>query len=273
MGCGRRIIINGASLLGFAWLSAGPLRAADAPDARRAVSDAGLAFESARLLAGAPRVAALQDCERQLDEALRGKLDDPARGAAALLSGSIHFELGDAARATDDFKRAAKGLESSTFADDAALAQIQALEATGRDADAMREWGRWETRFPQSSLLPEARLAQAWNALRRGQVAEAEKRLATLVAAEPHLDKDARVVMARATADYLAGRPAQARTRLTGMSDAGAVYLRGLTFAAEGAFLKAAASFQEVADRHPHSPLRDWAMFGKADAFYRSRAY
>ena len=247
--------------------------AVPAVDATRALNGAGLQFESARLLQGAPRITALEESERALQEALRSELDSPTRAAAALLAGSIRFELGDAKRAEEEFQRAVKGLEKGDFSDDATFARIQALESAGQDAEAMKEWTRWEARFPKSPLVPEARLAQAWNALRRGQVPDGEKRLAALVAASPYLEKDSRVSLARATAAYLAANPTEALSRLGTGADASAIYLRGLCFAAQGSQLKAAASFQEVADRHPHSPLRDLALFAKADAFLRSRAY
>jgi TolA-binding protein len=87
------------------------------------------------------------------------------------------------------------------------------------------------------------------------------------------MEKDGRVALALATAAYAGGRAAEAVKRLGTANDAPALYLRGLCLATQGSLLKAAASFQELADRHPNSPLRDPALFCKADAFFRSRAY
>ena len=243
-------------------------------DPMQAVAQVGMQFESARLLNGAARVSALQETDEALQAALRGRLDDESRAAAALLAGSIAFQRGDAKTAEKEFERASKGLSKTDFADDAELARIQALEAQGRDAEAAREWSRWEQRHPQSPLLPEARLAQAWNALRRGALPEADKRLAALVTASPELATDPRVVLARATSAYRGARPAEALSLLgSSGGDDRAVYLRGLCHVAQGNLLRAAASFQEVADRSPDSPLHDSALFAKANAFLQSRAY
>lgn len=269
----RRVAGWSVCVLGFLPVAA---RAADEPDPAvvQAVSEAGMRLETARLVTGAPRVAALREADATLEQALRGKLDDQMKGAAALLAGSIHLELGDAEQAASDFKQAGKKLDKTDFADDAAFGRIQALEAAGRDADAMREWSRWESRYPKSSLLEEARLAQAWNALRRGAPEEADKRFTALVSASPHIEKDPRVVLGRATSAYLNGDPVAALGLLEqGNGDDRATYVRALCEAARGNMLRAAASYQEVADRYPDSPLRDAALFAKANAFLQSRAY
>ena len=260
----------------FAPLVTGVARAGDdhaAPAALRQLNDAGVAFENARVLDRARRVAALEETELLLQAVPQGALPADARGAAALLAGAIRYEMGDPARAEEAFGRATKGLSDGDFADDAAFARIQALEAAGKDVEAAKEWPKWEARFKTSPLLPEARLAAAWNAMRRGKVSDAEKLLASLVTAAPWAEKDARVGLARATAAYLAGRPAEAASRLGTTNSSSATYLRGLCYTAQGNLLKAAASFQEVADRDPNSPLRDPALFAKANAFLSSRAF
>jgi TolA-binding protein len=259
-----------------AWLVPAAVHAADESDreAVQALSAAGMRFEAAQLVTGAPRVAALQEADRALEEALRGKLEGEMQGAAALLAGSIHFEQGNAARAQSDFKQAGKKLGKGDFADDADFARIQALEAAGRDADAMKEWSRWESRYPKSPLVTEAHLAEAWNALRRGAAPEAENLFTALVTASPYVEKDPRVVLGRATSAYLNGDPAAALTLLEhGNGDDRAIYLRGLCEVARGNLLRAAASYQEVADRYPDSPLHDAALFAKANAFLQSHAY
>src|SRR5439155_752139 len=54
---------------------------------------------------------------------------------------------------------------------------------------------------------------------------------------------------------------------------ASAIYLRALCFRASGSLLKAAAAFQDVADRYPESKLRDYALLAKADAFLKAKDY
>src|SRR5438046_2932022 len=84
------------------------------------------------------------------------------------------------------------------------LAAIRAEEAAGQDAEAAREWTRWEKGHPSSPLIHEARLARAWNALRRGDEAEADRALTALNAA-PWMAADPRVRLARATLFYNRG--------------------------------------------------------------------
>jgi TolA-binding protein len=240
----------------------------------RALTDIGLQFESARfLVADDARRAALQEAESNLDAVLKGKVDDDLRAAAALLSGTIRYERRDPAGAEEAYRRAAKGFGNGDLADDAEFARIQSLEAAGKDADAARDWIKWEARFAKSPLLPEARLAQAWNALRRGKLPEAEKLLQSAVTVAPWFEKDTRVALARATCAALGGRPDEALGRLGTASGAREGYLRGRCYAAKGNWLKAAASYQEVAERYPQSPLHDPALFAKANAFLTSRAF
>lgn len=253
---------------------AGQNQGAAAAAAASQLSEAGMAFEAARVLSGARKLAALEEAERAVQAVPQGDLQGDARAAAAFLAGSIRYELGDPLRAEAEYKRAAKGLRDGAFADDAEFARIQALEAAGKDDEAARDWTKWEGRFPNSTLLPDARLAQAWCALRRGKQADAEGLLTKLVAANPWLEKDGRFRLARAASAYVAGRHAEALTWLEGVAaDAPVIYLRGLCHAAQGNLLKAAASYQEVAERFASSPLRDAALFAKANAFLTSRAY
>jgi TolA-binding protein len=243
-------------------------------DARRTLTAAGMAFESARLLSGAARVEALQGAQSALDAVLRSPLDDASRGAAALLSGSIHAELGAVEPARAEFERAAGKLRDGAFADDVEFVRIVNLAASGRDTEAAREWTRWEARFPKSPLRPEAQLVQAWVALRLDKPADAEQRLVALAGAEPHLAQDPRVVLARAFAAYRNGRAADALALLgPALTGAEAAYVRGLCHASRGDLIRAAAAFQEVAERSPDSPLRDPALFAKANAFLQARAY
>src|SRR6185503_13608508 len=54
---------------------------------------------------------------------------------------------------------------------------------------------------------------------------------------------------------------------------AAAVYLRALCLRGTGSLLRAAASFQDVADRYPDSNLRDYALLAKADAFLQAKDF
>ena len=136
-----------------------------------ALKEVGLAFESARLLPGADRVPALEEVDRNLATALRGDLKQEEAAAAMALSAQIRYELQDYRGAADGYRRAAGRMEKSPFVDDAEFVSIRAMEGAGQDRDADGAWMEWEKRHPLSPLRGEARLAQAWNALRRGETA------------------------------------------------------------------------------------------------------
>jgi TolA-binding protein len=234
-------------------------------------------FEQVRALTGTQRSAALAQAQQSLDQALRGGMDDNQRAAGRFLAASIAFELGDFAHAGVQYREAAGGLKEP-FADDADFAAIEAMEAAGDDAGAAREWVKWEKRHPASSLVPVARLKLAWNTLRRGEVAAGQKLLTALAISHPWITKDARFTLAQATAAWQAGKPADALAIL-GPRPAGPapLYLKALCLEKQGSLLKAAATYQEVAERHPESALRDPALLAKANTFlvagdYRSAA-
>jgi len=247
---------------------AAPHNAAPAPSALEPI---GRSFESARLLEGADRIAALEQVGTSVNEALRGDLDANRRAAAYALAGTIRSALGDFRGAITHFERAGK---EGPFADDAAFAAIEALEASGDDAAAAREWLQWEKKYPQSSLLPAARLAQAWNALRRGDVAASRKLLDGLAHTHPWIEKDPRGALARAVAFQIEGKSTEALAAL-GPSPQGApaLYLRALALQSQGVMLRAAAGFQSVAERYPGSPLADHARLAKANVFLAAAEY
>src|SRR5207249_3042350 len=144
-------------------MAAVPVEAARRPSAAAAptsLQEVGNAFEQDRLLAQADRVAALEQTQQSVAQVMRGGVDADHRDAARFLSGALDYELGHYPQAAQAFDEAV-GDGKGPFADDASLAAIQALEAAGRDADAAREWAKWERRFPQSPLIPAARLGQA----------------------------------------------------------------------------------------------------------------
>ncbi len=236
--------------------------------------ETGDAFESAQLLDDAARLLALESVEQSLTQVLRGDMDDERRTEARFLSARIRFERGDWLGAADGFDHAADAAGRGRYADDAAFAAIEAREAAGRDAEAAKEWPKWEKRFPQSPLIPAARLAQAWNALRRGEPSEAEKLLAKLAAASPWMVKNQRYVLARALTQMQSGRLPEALATLGDRPQSGpAIYLRGICLARNGQLLKAAAAWQEVAERWSQGPLADHARLAKANTFLAARDY
>ncbi|MGH7730526.1 MAG: tetratricopeptide repeat protein, partial [Candidatus Eiseniibacteriota bacterium] len=247
---------------------AGASKAARPVEATASLKEIGEDFEQLRALAGTPRSAAVAQAQQSLEQVLRGGLDGDQRAAARFLAGTIAFELGDFAHAGTQFREAAGGLGDGPFADDAGFAAIEALEASGDDAGAAREWAKWEKRHPASPLVPVARLRLAWNALRRGQVAVGQKLLTALAVSHPWIAKDARFTLAQATAAWQADKPADALAILGPKPQgAPALYLKALCLEKQGSLLKAAAAYQEVAERHPETALRDPALLAKANTF------
>ncbi len=237
------------------------------------LKETGVRYEQVRLLRDADRVAGFDEVTRSAAAIARGGSDDE-KAAARALAATVASERGEKTLASEEFRRAADGFGKGIFADDASFASIQALEASGDDVRAAGEWVEWTNRFPQSPLKGEALLAQAWNALRRGDPTVARKHLSALIAAQPWAAGDRRVALAQATALYAQGKPAEASSALTkDVTGAAATYLRGLLYRSQGNVLRSAAAFQEVADRYPDSPLRDPALLGKADAFLVARDY
>jgi len=237
------------------------------------LQDAGLRFESARLLGEADRAAGLEGALQITARAIQSGPGDE-RAAARFLSGEIRCGLGRYREAADEFRRAEDAFRKTPFADDAAFAAIQATEAAGNDAQAAKDWIEWEGRYPQSPLMGEARLAESWNALRRGDSNAAQKILAALTASRAWYAADSRVMLAQATALYQRGKPAEALAALGPKpSGAAAIYLRALCYRGSGSLLKAAAAFQDIADRYPDSNLRDYALLAKADAFLKAKDY
>jgi TolA-binding protein len=264
----------GALLVAPTHAGAGTTREARAASASGSLKEVGDEFEKVRLLSGSQRAAALAQTQQSVDQVLRGGLDADRRAAARLLAGTIAFELRDFAHAGQEYREAVGGLEKGPFADDAAFAVIQSLEAAGNDAEAAREWLKWEKRYPTSPLMPMARLRRAWNDLRRGEVVPGQKLLTALAASYPWMTKDARFTLAQATATWLAGKPAEALAILgPKATGAQAVYLKALCLEKQGTLLKAAAAYQEVAERYPESSLRDPALLAKANTFLVAKDY
>jgi TolA-binding protein len=257
--------------------SGAPSAAAD--DARTAEPIAELdgvaqAYEAIRWLPAEQRPQALDQTELSLAKVLRGGLDADAKAAARFLSGRILMDRGEFAQAQESFRAAARGSKSEGLVDDAEFAAIEAMESAGDDLGAAREWSRWEKRHGSSALVPAARLAQAWNSLRRGDAPAAQAMLDKLGTSHAWIRTMPSFVLARATAAYVAGRPAEA-LEVLGPKPEGArgAYLRGLCLQQQGSLLKAAAAFQDAAERVPATSLTDHALYAKANTFLLARDY
>ena len=239
------------------------------------LSNIGLALDAAKLQPAETRRGALEAVGRDLTVLLDKGIDKKQKSVALFISGEIRYALGDYASAVEVFEKAAKEDKKGPFADDAAAAAIQALEAAGNDEEAANAWIKWRKKYKDSPLVPEVMVAQAWNSLRRENLEEASALLEELANFYPWSQNDPRVALAHSTIALLEGRYSDALgAKPTGAStDAAAIYLRALAEEASGNMLKAAAKYQEVAERYPHSGLRDQAMLGKANIFLASAAY
>lgn len=218
---------------------------------------------------------------RLLAEALGGG-DDVAGldgGAARLLRGSLADLLGDHAAAAQQYRQAAGadgpgGRHDADWREACAFLAAQASEAAGDDEAARRAWSRWTTDHPDGRLVTDAGLKLAWSQLRAGQDSAAAATTAALAANHPWLRSDRAWRRAQAMVDCAQGRPADALTLLEGDDqEAAPLYLRGLCAAALGQPLPAAAAFQAVTTRFAHSPLRDPALFAKANTFLAGGAW
>jgi TolA-binding protein len=242
-------------------------------DAAKTLGDVGMDFESALLQNAPERSGALEEVAGSLESILKQGLPDDRKNAARFLWGEVRFALEDYKGSAQAFHEAADKGKKGSFADDAAFAEIIAVEAQGRDGEAVKAWARWEKNFPESPLMGEVLLARAWNALRRDTLQEASAYLDRIKKKYPHMTAGPRFVIANATVSYLQGRTADALEALKDKDGAPAVYLRALCYQAAGDMLKAAAQFQSVAERFPDSALRDYALLAKANVFLASGAY
>jgi TolA-binding protein len=232
--------------------SAGEARAADGPP-----QPAGVRYEMTPA-AGPARAERLEALEREISA---------APGGEALL-GRVRLDLGRPLEAEDALRRALKQTGRGVFEDDAAFALIEAIEANGRTDEAEKQWKQWEKRWGNGPLAAEAMLRRAWNDLRRDDLAAANGRIARIVKQWPWFAADARFALTRAFAEALSGDP-RAAIATIGPEPAGpaAGFLSAICMRRTGDRLRAAAAFQQVADRHPDSPLRDPALLAKADVF------
>jgi TolA-binding protein len=240
----------------------------------KALSELGMEFEWARLRPLADRQIGLGAVAAAMAELMSDDIPKKRRSAAHFLAGEINFAIGEHGAATEQFRKAAKEGKNGDFADDAAFAAIISLEAEGKDKDAAKAWNKWEKRYKNSPLLPEALLAKTWNALRRDSIREASQTMKRLRTEFPLMEKNQRVIVTVATVDYIQGRSDEAITVLAGADNGVApTYLRALCLEEKGQMLKAAAQYQEVSERFAHSALHDHAMLAKANIFLKSGAY
>ncbi|HMB68618.1 MAG TPA: tetratricopeptide repeat protein, partial [bacterium] len=254
----------------LAWAAAAT--AAD-PSPSVRLEEVGLSFDEARRLPAAEQRAALESVATELESVLRGNLSSQRHVAALFLTGELQFRLGNAQAARDAYGEA-RDRGKDVLEDAAALGEIRALELAGNDAEAAKQIEKWIDHRDDSPYRGEARLVQAWNAVRRDSLHLAEAALERLREESPWMVDDERVARVTATVHYFAGRPAEALAALT-ETDLGApaLYVRALSLRAQGQMLPAAARFQEIVERHPESPLRDLAMIAKADIFRESGAW
>ncbi|UCG50450.1 MAG: tetratricopeptide repeat protein [Candidatus Latescibacterota bacterium] len=262
-------------LVSVIW-SATPTVGAGAGDERERpvrLSEIGIEFE--RVMTGpiSGRAEKLSGTAVSLDALIKEGLERDRKAAAYLLSGEIRFALGDHEAAAESFKNAVKSDKEGAFADDAGFAEILAIEAAGHDEDAEKAWRKWEKRYANSPLMSEVCLARSWNALRRNSLGEAVAHISRLETTYPYMIEDPRVSLVQATVAYLQGDPGRALATLGSSRGAPQTYLRGLAHQASGEMLKAAAQYQSVVERYPHSGLRDHAMLAKANVFLESAAY
>jgi TolA-binding protein len=263
-----------ASLVVAAGLPAGLGATDTGTDTAPTLTEIGIAWNEARALPASDRAAAFESASQSMERLMKDGLDNDHRGPAYFLSAEIHYALGEFDEAQEEFKKAEERSSKTPFADDAEVARIQAMEAMGRDEEAAKAWADWEKKHKDSMLLSEVRLARSWNAMRRGALSEATKLRSLITEEFPWMKDDPRFVLEVATAAYLDGRTDDALGLLKqGVSGPGETYLKALCYEQKGDIIKAAAQYQETADRYPESPLRDYALLAKANTFLDGGAY
>lgn len=263
-----RHFVSWGALLGAGLLASSCL----APTVALASGEAAGARAERALRTGAPADSLRSLLEEARGLADRGKRRDKA--AQRLLAAELSLELGDVQQALRWFSEAIGPAERGPWHDDAAFGRALAMERNGDDAGALEAWEEWLREHRGSALLGEALLRQHWLALRMGDLELAAAARERLLRDASWMNGDSRVDIALATAQLLGGESAAAQERLAGTGDApAAIFLRGLALQQQGQALPAAARFQELVQKHPGSPLADWARLAKADVFLRSGAH
>jgi len=238
------------------------------------LSSIGAALDEARRVPVANRDAALADVDRRIVAFLDGDVPKDRKAAAWFLAGEVSFARGRYDDAAKSFRAAAKEGKNGTFVDDATLGAIQSLEAAGHDAAAEKEWRKWLEANPESSARAEALIARAWNAIRNDSIPLAKQLFDETRKRYPWVAGDPRLELGTSTIAFVEGRYQDVTVTASGTPlDAACVYLRALSDEASGQALKAAARFQEVADRYDDARLGDVARLAKANVFLKSGAY
>ncbi|MBN2170246.1 MAG: tetratricopeptide repeat protein [Candidatus Krumholzibacteriota bacterium] len=246
-------------------------RADETPSAE--LTRLGIEFEAACLLEAPQRAPACEGIEAALATLADSDAKLAREAAFRMLLGAVRRAGGDHAGAREAFAEAEDRAGRGPLADDAAFAAAEALGALGDDERAAKAWAKWLDRYDDSPLRGEVLLDASWNALRRGERAEARRACDALLAERSWLESDPRVALLRAALAYADGDPAAALALLVGAEEGAAVlFLTALCQQASGASIKAAASFQKIVDRHPRSPLRDHARLAKANIFFAGGA-
>ena len=186
---------------------------------------------------------------------------------AAGLQAAGHYR-----EAADAFAAAAAGLAGTVFADDAEFRLIKALEAAGQDDEALQQWRAWRHSHPGSPLAVEADLALAWNHIRAGSPAEADRIVAGLLADNRWLDGDPRVGLLQAVTAYQDRRFVDALEFLTAVRQTGGItavglMVEGLCREHLGQEFAAAVAYQELIDEHGGSSLAGYAFMAKGRIF------
>jgi TolA-binding protein len=268
----RRALVLAALVLAAA--SVVGLRSAWADQPAEPLSHIGIALDEARRLPAAERDAAFADLDRRIAAFLDGDVPNDRKAAAQFLAGEIYFASGRYDDAMKSFRSAAKDAKDGSLADDANLAAIQSLEASGRDGEAEKEWKKWLKDYPESSARAEALIARAWNAIRSDSLPLAKALIEEARKRYPWVGGDPRLELAASTVAFVEGRYQDVTIEPKGSPlDAACVYLRALSEQASGQALRAAARFQEVADRYDDPRLEDVARLAKANVFLKSGAY
>lgn len=197
---------------------------------------------------------------------------DPQGPALQMEQAHDLFASGQYDQASAAFQLAADLLQESVFADDAQFGGIRALEASGRDQEARRQWQQWLNRYPDSPLAVEAELALAWNLIRNGQAAEAAQSMTSLAARASWLAEDPRLQVVQAVAAYGNGDFDQAlaclaRARLAADVTPVGLMLEGLSRQRLGQDFAAAVAYQELIDEHGDNPLAGYALMAKGRIF------
>jgi TolA-binding protein len=221
--------------------------------------------------------------------------------AVEFLAAEMNYRMGLFSKAEDKYNQATREYRDTPYEDDAAFARIAALEAAGCDHQASQNWKKWYREYNSSSLVPDARLAEVWNAIRRGKGPEAGILLDKLVSDFPWMGDDSRVSLASSVIFYIGGQFTSALTVLDGgkgpignslltgpldgmntaltgplggMNTAAYVpYMRALCLLELGDEFAAVSQLSVLLSNFPDSPLSGYAWYIKGGIFGSEKDY